>query len=94
MGNPVNLLLSPQKCQGLITSFHNLSKFITFAATPLALTPFVRNKAWLYGYLMHQAHGFIQPRVLSQIKASVIRTFSANRSLAKGVTNLPGVTCK
>ena len=30
-------------CPGC-TFFHNLSEFITFAAAPLVLTPFVRNK--------------------------------------------------
>ena len=37
---PVNLLVSSQKCQGV--PFPNLSRFVTFAAAPLVLTPFVR----------------------------------------------------
>ena len=39
----VNLLSTSQKCQGVPFS-PNLSKTITFAAAPLALTPFVRNQ--------------------------------------------------
>ena len=42
-GTPVSLLLSPQKCQGVLFS-PNLSKIISFAAAPLVLTPFVRNQ--------------------------------------------------
>ena len=45
LGTPVNLLLSSQKCQGVITIFPNLSKIITLAAAPSVLTPFVRNQA-------------------------------------------------
>ena len=44
LGTPVSLLLSSQTCQGA-PFFHNLSKFITFAAAALVLTPFVRNQA-------------------------------------------------
>ena len=44
LGTPVNLLWSPQKCQGLLLFSPNLSRFITFAAAPLVLTPFVRNQ--------------------------------------------------
>ena len=43
MGTPVNLLLSPQKCQGV--PFSTIcQKCIALAAAPLALTPFVRNQ--------------------------------------------------
>ena len=45
LGTPVNLLLSPQKCQGVLFSSINLSKFIIFAAAPLVLTLFVRSQA-------------------------------------------------
>ena len=38
---PFNLLLSSQKCQGVLF-FFNLSKLITFAAVPLVLTTFAR----------------------------------------------------
>ena len=46
-GTLVNLLLSYQKCQG-VPFLHNRSKNLTFAAAPLVLTPFVRNRglAW------------------------------------------------
>ena len=40
LGTHVNLLLSPQQCQGM-HFVHNLSEFMTFAAAPLVLTPFV-----------------------------------------------------
>ena len=61
---PVDLLLSSQKCQGLLFS-PNLSKFATFAAAPLALTRFVRNQdvlqsppqsvpaTWKHGWSKH-----------------------------------------
>ena len=40
---PVSLLLSSQKCQG-VPFCPNLFELITFAAAPLALTPFVRRR--------------------------------------------------
>ena len=42
LGTPANLLSSSKKER---TFFPNLSKFITFAAAPLVLTPFVRNQS-------------------------------------------------
>ena len=44
LGTPVNRLLFSQKCQG-VPFFPNLSKYITFAAVPLVLIPFVRNQS-------------------------------------------------
>ena len=41
LGTPVNLRLSFPKVP-VCTFFPNLSKFLTFAAAPLVLTPFVR----------------------------------------------------
>ena len=41
---PVNLLLYSQKYQAGRIFFPNPSKFITSAAAPLVLTPFVRNQ--------------------------------------------------
>ena len=41
-GTRIDLLLSSQKCQGVF--FSNPSKFITLAATPLVLTPFVHKR--------------------------------------------------
>ena len=43
LGTPVNLLSSSQECQG-VPFFPNLSKFVTSAAAPLVLTPFVRSQ--------------------------------------------------
>ena len=45
LGTPVNLIFIIRKVPGR-TFFLNLSKFITFAAATLVLTPFVRNQGF------------------------------------------------
>ena len=51
MATPVSLLLPSQKCQGVIV-FTNLSKLITFAAAPLVLAEFVRNRTRFFFFFL------------------------------------------